>query len=189
MLTFTNRHILDGRTPVIPIELSGERNRGLALEARYRWPGIWDAINQALRDGTLAENAGRVLTWNARDGRTVIIAPACTGSQHPGASRVIQDLAIVTTSLKAIGPAVTKADATTVNLPPMLCHRNGTKFRTLAPWVLEAAEAHPSLDWILHWWPVAAFQTESTRAVFDRLGHRIDEQPRSTDDPPKPAPD
>ena len=112
MMIFTNRHILDGRTPVIPIELSGERNRGLALEARYRWPGIWDAINQALRDGTLAENAGRVLTWNAPDGRTVIIAPACTGSQHPGASRVIQDLAIVTASLKAIGPAVIKADAT-----------------------------------------------------------------------------
>ena len=66
----SSSHVLDHATPVVPVELDGRLDRGLALEAKHKWPGFEAACQDGLAREQLCAETPRALAERLRPDRT-----------------------------------------------------------------------------------------------------------------------
>ena len=155
-LSSTTRDVLDAPTPVIPVNLVGVMGRGLALGARNRWAGVSAAYAAALASGRLRgprvigrdqREPATAVAWTAPTRQLVILAPTKQHWRMPSPPELVRD------AVRALAPAARTARRRSLNVPPLGCGLGGLSPRIVLPWVLDAVEASPDLQWTLHRWP------------------------------------
>ncbi len=124
------------------------------------------AYRGALRIRAL--RAGTVAAWRRADGGWILQVPT---KKH---WRDKSPLELVRASIKAIGPACARHGIRRIAVPPLGCGLGGLDPQAVRPLLLEAAAAHPKVEWTLHRWPREAPATAAGEgagaAPITRLG-------------------
>ena len=165
-VTYTDGDILEAEAFCNPVNLVGAMGKGLAAQVARRWPACMSAYRGALR--TRALRAGTVAAWRRADGGWILQVPT---KKH---WRDKSPLELVQASIKAIGPACARHGIRRIAVPPLGCGLGGLDPQAVRPLLLEAAAAHPKVEWTLHRWPrevPAAAASEGAATVpITRLG-------------------
>ena len=150
MITISNDNVLDGPAPVVPVNLVGVMGRGLAFDAKRRWPRLYDYYRQSLADGNLAgTTAGtgvRLTHWHGPSGRPVILFPTKVNWRNRSPR------ALVAAALHELAATARRAKTLTISLPPVGCGLGGLNRVDIARLALEAAQEDPDLVWAFHRW-------------------------------------
>ena len=154
--------ILEARAFCNPVNLVGAMGKGLAAQVARRWPACVGAYRAALQ--TRALRAGTVSAWRRRDGGWILQVPT---KRH---WRDRSPLELVAASIRAIGPACTRHGITEIAVPPLGCGLGGLDPAAVRPLVLEAAAAHPGIEWVLHRWPETASEGSASTEPIAKLG-------------------
>ena len=165
-------HVLDHPTPVVPLELGGKLDRGLGLEARYRWPGFETEYKRALASGDLSAKSPHVIPWPTGNDQIALLAPAADGRSDDTARGLLASTRIIISSLMSIGPAAAAAGRRSVGVPPFGYGPKGVHASTLVTWLADAVTETPDIDWHIYWWPRAEFDAPEIKSV---LGHLMDQ--------------
>ena len=158
MIRACNDDVLDAPTPVIPVNLVGVMGKGLALQAKIRWPKLYYAYRDALRTRKLSDITGYegpedtcpvagVASWRSADSQAVLLAPT---KRH---WRDKSPAELVAGTINAIPHALRELEIRTVNIPPIGCGLGGLDHRGVLDWIIAASRRHPDVDWVLHRWP------------------------------------
>lgn len=143
--------ILEARAFCNPVNLVGAMGKGLAAQVARRWPACLGAYRAALQ--TRALRPGTVSAWRRNDGGWILQVPT---KRH---WRDRSPLELVQASIRAIGPACARHGIPEIAVPPLGCGLGGLDPAAVRPLVLEAAAAHPNIEWVLHRWPETASET------------------------------
>ena len=160
MIRTCNDDVLSAQTPVIPVNLVGVMGKGLALQAKNRWPSLYGIYRDALRTRTLSDITGYddpretrpvagVAAWPSPEGQTVILAPTKRHWRDKSPAQLVAG------AINAIPHTLNELGAGTVNLPPIGCGLGGLDHREVLDWVIAAARRHPEVEWVLHRWPAS----------------------------------
>ena len=160
MITVCNDDVLDARAPVIPVNLVGAMGKGLALQARNRWPQIYSFYRASLADRTLGDIArsgtardtpvtAKLAFWRTTDGQAVILAPT---KRH---WRDRSPLELVAGAVNAIPRTLDEIGTQAVNMPPIGCGLGGLAHRDVLAMIADAERRRPGIEWVLHRWPQA----------------------------------
>ena len=168
----SSSHVLDHATPVVPVELDGRLYRGLALEAKHKWPGFEAACQDGRAREQLCAETPRALAWPRGADQIVLIVPVADGRPDSTARERLKSTRIAIASLGAIGPAAAKAGRRSVGLPPLRCSPEGPAPAALMTWLAETVIDFPHIDWHIYWWPRAGFETPEMRSVLGDLMER-----------------
>ena len=137
--------ILEARAFCNPVNLVGAMGKGLAAQVARRWPACLGAYRAPLQ--TRALRPGTVSAWRRNDGGWILQVPT---KRH---WRERSPLELVQASIRAIGPACARHGIAEIAVPPLGCGLGGLDPAAVRPLVLEAAAAHPGIEWVLHRWP------------------------------------
>ncbi len=143
-VNFTAGDLLDAPADAIcnPVNLTGVMGRGLALQFRRRWPSSFLAYRDALRSGDLGR--GLVHAHRLPDGRHVLHCPTKVHWRDPS------PIALVRSTIDAIGPCCTEYEIGSVAVPPLGCGLGGLDRNDVRALLLAAAARHPRLRWLLY---------------------------------------
>ena len=158
MISACNDNVLNAAAPVIPVNLVGVMGKGLALQAKNKWPKLFDFYRDAIASSTLCDviayedrcdtrPVAKVAVWPSPDGQMVILAPTKRHWQRKSPPELVAG------AINAIPDAIEQVGARMVNLPPIGCGLGGLEHRAVLDWITAAEQRHPHMDWVLHRWP------------------------------------
>ncbi len=125
-----------------PVNLVGVMGRGLALQFRTRWPASFRAYRAALRSRHLGR--GLVHAHRLPDGRHVLHCPTKNHWRDPS------PIALVRSTINAIGPCCAEHGIGSVAVPPLGCGLGGLDRNDVRALLLAAATRHLQLRWLLY---------------------------------------